>query len=303
MKKIVLFGLLLIVGSFVLSFLSKNDFLGIRRYYYYSACSAPIGYQLGRIDPRFGLSRTEVMDATNQAANIWNTAMNSRIFSYTPGAKLTVNMVYDRRQSLQTQINQREDDLKSGKTTLEAETESFKRRAAAFDKRLTAFNAKVEYWNGKGGAPRQEFDNLIQEQQAINNEAQSLNLISSKLNLSTDQYNIKVGTFNQTIRSFKNELKIRPEEGIYDPREEKIDIFFNNNRDELVRTIAHELGHSRGLKHSVNPHAIMYPSTTKTLSTTDDEVSALKYICRNRAFYEVWSENLVTYFKLFRDSL
>lgn len=291
MKRVLLFIFVLLFGSIVSLQIINPRFLAVEDYFYWSPCDAPIPYRIGTIDERFGLSLVEVNAATEQASDIWNTALGKQLFIHDTAATLTVNMVYDRRQSLHTQINQLENDLNTGKTTLKAEIEKFEKLSGDFDRRKATFKESVDYWNSQGGAPQEEYDKLTQEQQSLKDEAERLNAMAQQLNISTGQYNSQVGQLNQTIRSFKNALTVRPEEGIYNPQEEQIDIFFNNNHNELVRTIAHELGHARGLKHSANLAAIMYPSTTNSLTPTGDEISALRQICRKRPFYEPLFEN------------
>lgn len=292
MKRIIFYSLVILIVTAAFYSIRYSDFLGIRHYYYISACDTAIPYRIGDIDYRFGLSQTDVLDAVDQASQIWNDVMRKQLFLADSQAILTINMVYDKRQALNSQINQLEDNLNTGKTTLKAEIEKFEKLSIDFEKRLNAFKEKVNYWNAQGGAPQEEYDKLIAEQQSLNEEADRVNAMAGQLNLSTDRYNTKVGELNQTIRSFKNELEVKPEEGVYNPQENRIDIYFNINRDELVRTIAHELGHARELPHSTNKKAIMYPSTTNFLTPTVDEIESLKYICRDRPFYEPLIERI-----------
>ncbi|KKP80689.1 MAG: Matrixin family protein [Candidatus Levybacteria bacterium GW2011_GWB1_35_5] len=292
----------LVVG--IISFLIINSrFLVIENVFYQSPCDTPITYKIGSIDERFGLPRSEAVSATKQASDIWNTTLGKQLFIYDSGATLTINMVYDRRQLLNTQINLLEKDIKSGKTTLKDEIANFERHSAEFNNKLTAFKQKVISWNAKGGGPQEEYDKLIQEQQSLNEEETLLRGIAQRLNLSTSQYNTQVDELNRTIRSFRNALQVSPEEGVYNPQEERIDIFFNNNRNELIRTIAHEFGHARGLSHSTNQQAIMYPSTTQFLTPTADEIAALRKICRKRPFYEPLFETFSLYLYRFGKTL
>ncbi len=302
MKHTKFFVFALFVG--IISFLIINSrFLVIENVFYQSTCDTPITYKIGSIDERFRLPRTEAISATQQASDIWNNVLGKQLFIYDSRATLTVNMVYDRRQLLNTQINLLEKDIKSGKTTLKDEIANFERRSVEFNNKLTAFKQKVISWNAKGGGLQEEYDKLIQEQQSLNEEETLLRGIAQQLNLSTSQYNTQVDELNRTIRSFRNALQVSPEEGVYNPQEERIDIFFNNNRNELVRTIAHEFGHARGLSHSTNQQAIMYPSTTQFLTPTTDEITALWQICRKRPFYEPLFETLSLYLYRFSKQL
>ena len=56
----------------------------------------------------------------------------------------------------------------------------------------------------------------------------------------------------------------KPEEGIYDPANQRIEVYFNINRSEMVHTIAHEFGHALDLPHNDNRLSIMFPYSTQT---------------------------------------
>lgn len=290
MRRIIFYGIPIIALGTILYSFFYSDILGIRKYISKSICDKTIAYKIGSIDPRFGLSEAEVLGSVKQASLIWNASIGKQLFTYDTNAELTINMVYDRRQSLNTQINQLENNLKTGKTTLKNEIANFEKMSQDFVNRQSDFNKRVDYWNEQGGAPEEEYNKLSYERQSLNDEATRLNAIAKELDISTDQYNIQVGELNQTIQSFKNELSMKPEEGIYDPQEKRIEVYFNINRNELIRTIAHELGHARGIGHSTNNKAIMYPSTTENLSPVPEEISELTEICRYRPFYELLIE-------------
>ncbi len=297
MKRIVLLTLLFFVGLAVLSFLSPSDFLGTRRFYFVSACESPITYRIGRIDSRFDLSSEEVQSALLEASSIWNNAFGKDLFLYSPEAKLEIYMIYDRRQFLSTRINSLDTVLEADKSSLDKEIAAYKNSSADFDRRSSEFGKKVEYWNSQGGAPKEEYDKLTSEQQSLRDEATRLNETAKRLNLSTSQYNSQVYELNQTVDSLNSALLIKPEEGLYDPQNNRIAIFFHNDRDELIRTMAHELGHARGLGHSLDQNSIMYPSTTKSLIPSREEIEKLKEICRKRPFYEPILEFTLLYLK------
>lgn len=300
MNRIVLL-IFFLVGTGAFSLFSPSDFLGVSRYYYVSACEKPIFYKIGWVDSRFNLTDSEVNSALEEASNIWNQTIGKKLFEYSPDAILSVYMVYDKRQFLSTRINDLDTELEVNKSSLEKEIEAYKASSEDFERRSGEFGKKVEYWNSRGGAPQEEYDKLISEEQSLQEEATRLNETAKRLNLSTNDYNTHVIELNQTLGSLKNALLVKPEEGLYDPQNNRIAIYLNNNRTELVRTMAHELGHARGLSHIANEKAIMYPSTTEHLDPVPEEISNLEEICRPRPFYEVildtYQKNLSSFLK------
>ncbi len=77
----------------------------------YSLCDNPIPYKIGTIDPKFGLSATDVLADTKAATNILSTPKGKQLFVNSNTARLTVNFVYDERAALNNQINQLQTQL------------------------------------------------------------------------------------------------------------------------------------------------------------------------------------------------
>jgi len=302
-KSLLVIVLILIISGAFVSSKSEPIREFSQKYLYVSRCSEPIYYKLGIIDPRFGLSEDEVKASSQKAADIWNLSTNKRLFEYHPNGKLTINMVYDYRQSLNTQIDQLETDLDNGKTTLNQEQDKFTILSANFDARRKLLNEKVDDWNRRQDGTQEEYEKLVEEQKSVRDEAEKLNLIARQLNINTRQYNDKITDLNQTIGTFNSALAKRPEEGIYDPNTNTINIYFNNDEEELERTIAHELGHARGLGHINDENAIMYPKTTRVLTPTIEELSKISEICEDFPIYEPYIENFKNNFILLIASL
>ena len=266
----------------------------------YSACDTPLPYKLGTVDSRFDLTTNEVLGDLQEAGSIWSQAEGKQLFTYTPNATLTVNFIYDQRQALDSSINQLNSQLQQNSNSLDKQIAQYKSDVAAFEQKLSDFNATVAKYNAEGGAPKDVYDQLKQEQQQLNAEGDALNERARQLKLSTNDYNSSVANLNSDIAQFNSALKQKPEEGLYNSGDNTITIYIFDNQPDLLHTLAHELGHAIGMEHVADPNAIMYAYTTKSLTVTPDDAAQLKYACREQslALHELdlaslWYANLI----------
>lgn len=292
MRKILLFLLIIIFGIsiFVLNESKKNT--GLKSLFSYSVCDKPVTYKIGTIDSRFNITTDQLIKDTKQAGDIWNKSYPKVLFVYDPQATLSVNMVFDERQSLNNQISQLKNQLDANKNSLKPQEAQFQQQSADFKKRLAALNSEIESWNGRGGAPEDVYKKLQAERDDLLKEADQLNQMAKTLNISADNFNSQVSNLNQKVQVFNAELEQKPEEGKYIPTENKIEIYFNINQKELIHTLAHELGHARGLDHNQNPKSIMYPNTTQLTTTASDDINALATLCANHTIWEFIKERI-----------
>lgn len=281
MKKFIFFLFTIVAGVIVASKV------------YYSPCDTSIEYRIDRIDPQFGISKAEFLSDISEASTIWEQTIGKDLFAYNLEGDLAISLVYDERQSLTNQINQLEGNLDTEKVSLQAQIEEYQRLSFGFEKKLSDFNSKVEYWNQQGGAPKEEFDKLVTEQEELKKEADSLNEIARSLNQSTKNYNTEVGQLNQTVETFNIALKMKPEQGLYDSSSNTIDIYFSKSKNELTHTIAHELGHARALGHVNDQKAIMYAFTSEEIKPSLSDISLLMGICKERSILEQIKEKMV----------
>lgn len=298
MKKFFIFLFLIIVGIAAVQQFQPELLAGAKNIFAYSPCSQPMTYKIGNVDPRFNLSQAEFEQTTEQAAEIWNDMYGSPLFVYAREGELTVNLVYDKRQLLDQQVESIENDVKQKKESLEVRIAEYERQVAVFNQRLADLNSRIDYWNSQGGAPPEEYDGLVQQQQEMRQEAQRLNAMAEELNLSTQSYNLDIGKLKQAVDTYNAALRVKPEEGIYDGRTNTITVYFGDNKQELLHTLAHEFGHALGLPHIENPTSLMYPYTTEIIIASADDRAALLEICRERSIVEVIQEQIA----LFRQS-
>lgn len=289
MKKFLIFFLLIFGLGFFLTFKTSSGNYLVS----YSYCDTPITYRLGTIDPRFKLTEEQVLSYTNEASALWNEAYGKPIFSYAPDGKVTINFSFDQRQALNDQINNLEKKLDEGKESLDPQVASFQARSREFERKLSELNQKISYWNNQGGAPPDVYNELEKERSALQQEADTLNGMASSLNQSTRAYNTQVKELNSTLGQLKKTLAVRPEEGLYDPANNSIVIFFNNTKDELVHTLAHELGHARGIGHIESREAIMYANSSEIVSLSPEDIAALQEVCQQRSYLQFFAERYI----------
>lgn len=249
----------------------------------YSECNSPLSYRLGSIDPKFGLGKDEVLQDMRQATDIWASAEGKQLFTYDPSASLVVNFTYDARSALNSQISNLQSQLSQNDATLREQIASYEAQVSAFKQKLAAFNAEVAKYNSQGGAPKDVYDSLIKQQQELNAEGDALNQMAKQLNLSENSYNYNVSVYNGDVSQFNQEIAVKPEEGKYDGLNDTITIYFADNKQELVHTLAHEFGHALGMGHVGNVHAIMYASTSTNLQVTPDDMQQLVNVCRQQS--------------------
>src|SRR3989344_8952023 len=164
----------------------------------YSPCVPAIRYQIGTIDERFRISGKKLLEYTTQATNIWKDSLGQEVFVYDPeGTKsaservVTINMVYDERQKLNSEIKQIEANVNSQNKQVQASWAEYEQKVKSFNQRSDALSDKIKNLDIHDPEYPQKFDAIIQESQSLNREADELNQLAASLNQTTDSYNTK----------------------------------------------------------------------------------------------------------------
>ena len=300
-----IFVILLILGfgyfykedivSFLRSFLNKSQ-----------PCQKPITYSIANLDPRFGLTKTVLLNDLKQAERIWESPINKQLFEYSATGDLKINFIYDYRQKatdalkkIGIVINNDQPTYDALKAQYNLLVTSYNKEKAQVEALIAAYNAaknayaqEVNYWNSHGGASKAEYNKLEQEKNDLNNQVTIINQDKNSLNESIDTINSAATALNNLIVTLNLQVSAYNQinsstgktynEGEYvsDASGTAINIYEFSGPNQLKEVLAHELGHALGLGHLDNPKAIMYYlNEGVNEKLTADDLAALKKVC------------------------
>lgn len=278
--------------------------------YWYAAvgmvCQVPLSYQIvGPIDERFGITEAQAAEAIKEAETVWEGVLGRELFYATKGSRadVTINFVFGERQAAalaEVDLRERLEDKQMSSSDLQTQYDKLvgeyqaakkdhEAAVGAYEARLASYNAEVARYNNEGGAPADVYERLERTEGELAKEADRLEANASTLQTQAAEINKLGEAGNQIIRQYNAGVETYNEqfgtaeeftEGDY--QNGRINIYTFANQTELVKVLAHELGHALSVSHVEGSNSVMYylledQPTPLTLSPQD--TAAVTAVC------------------------
>jgi hypothetical protein len=278
--------------------------LGIAFYLTPKPCSKPVTFSLGAIDPKFNIARSTLLTNLDEVTSLWNAAHPNILKRVDSGGDVVISFVYDERQRttirnerLKRAIDQQKSELNALKgaieitqSTYDAKSANIQSKTTAYLARLKAYQANVDSWNERGGAPKEIYDGLKQEQLLLeverlnlNNAIADLNALGQQIKNTSGKHNAVVADVNAKVETINKSTNREFEEGVYDPNTQTITIYEFESPLSLKRVLAHELGHAIGIDHVGGKDSIMYAyNDSPVFKLSEEDTQALAEICTQK---------------------
>lgn len=254
--------------------------------YWYAAvgmvCPAPLSYRIHPdIDGRFGISEAEAKAATAEAVLVWEKALGRDLFYEATGNKadVEINFVFGERQAkalAEEALRERLEDKQMSSSDVEAKYNelvseyqtakaSHEANVGAYEDRLAAYNAEVARYNEAGGAPEDVYERLAQTERKLAQEANQLeaegtrlNELAAEINQLSERGNLIIRQYNAGVETYNEQFGTEEEFTEGDYQAGRINVYTFENKAELIKVLAHELGHALSVPHVEGSESVMY---------------------------------------------
>lgn len=253
-------------------------------------CDIPLAWRLGRIDAEFGLRRADAKAAIEDAARVWEEALDRELFVHDPVSGFPVRFVYDGRQAAARELERAEEahraagrrlvvrrrELAERARALERDRDAYHERMRDLERRVAVHNRELRGWNRRGGAPpdvreelerardslRAEHRDVTETWRALQRSARILRGDQEVLNAAVDEHNRRGDELRSRysptwIESGSYREAADTEAGGVVSVDREIRVFRFRDPADLRLVIAHELGHALGLGHTDASGAVM----------------------------------------------
>lgn len=290
----------------LLILISLCGYTWINREELISPCLPPLRYAVETVDPRFQLSKKDFTALITQSEYLWEKALGKNIFQYDPQASFTINLVYDERQSKTNQGLQLEQEIDSKKETYEQLTEKLNTDTETYKKLLAQYNALFKsyeesskkyqkdllHWNSSDRTSEKEHDALQKSFEKLEQQRLDINTLSEHINSISQSSEHLISNINSTAKKINDNVDMHNNLFGENPEFDKgvfvmnaINIYQFTNREDLLITLAHEMGHSIHIReHTEDPKSIMHylmkDQPTNPVTLTPQDINSANHACR-----------------------
>ncbi|MFW6198985.1 MAG: matrixin family metalloprotease [Gemmatimonadota bacterium] len=253
-------------------------------------CAFPLAWRIARVDSRFDLSVQQVEDVFREATALWEDAAGRDLFVHDAEGGFPVRLVYDDRQAASRERRAGEAELTASTVEIEVrqreiaemrrrydeEVRRYEARVGDLRDRLSIHNDSVRAWNDRGGAPEPVARRLRTLEETLRRQELELDARLDELERRRTEIDEAFRDLRSRARAVERRATdlaesfpdVSVEAGIYreavtwrgdrvESVEREIRIYRFDERDDLRRIAAHELGHAMGLVHIDAPGALM----------------------------------------------